>query len=153
MYRYIKKTWSFLVYFVIPLTRYSERVSLEELWRDLVVVVSYTHGTHFQEFMYPWRTFSRISVPWRTFLICQPSRQQLRLGRRRVEGVAMLRVQLALQPKHGLAQRRCIACFNHLPIAATIATLAVGASWGGWRCNATHPCRLPSLLHTLLLKR
>jgi hypothetical protein len=29
----------------------------------VVVVVSCTHDTHFREFLYPWSTFSRISVP------------------------------------------------------------------------------------------
>jgi hypothetical protein len=45
---------------LILLMRYSERVFLEEFQRLLVVVVvvvSYTYGIHFCEFMYPWCIF------------------------------------------------------------------------------------------------
>ena len=71
------KNYLILSFYIIPSTRYLERVCLKELWRDLIIVVVIiiifcTHGTHVWKYLYPWCTFSKFLYLRCTFPICWP---------------------------------------------------------------------------------
>ena len=71
------------------MTRYSKRVSLEELYRNLVVVIvdiiSCTHSRHVCKHLYPWCTFWRfLEITAKMYLmhicsICRASRKSLHM--------------------------------------------------------------------------